>query len=84
MAIIAPSLLAADFGNAGVLINNIVYGPLKEAEPSALLDAYINRIPNGSVMSKNDLTNAIDLLLDPNSSYITGQNIIVDGGVQIW
>jgi len=76
--------LAADFGDAGVLINNIVYGPLREAEPAAFLDAYIKRIPSGRIMTAADLANAIDLLLDPDSSYITGQSIIVDGGVSIW
>lgn len=76
--------LAADFGKTGVLINNIVYGPLKEAEPPALLTAYLDRVPSGRFMTIADLANAIDLLLNPYSNYITGQNIIVDGGVTIW
>ena len=43
-----------------------------------------NRIPLGRVMTAADLKNALDIFLDPDSSYITGQNLIADGGVSIW
>ena len=76
--------LAADYMNSGVLINSMVFGPLTEAEPQAYLDSYKNRVPLGRVMTADDLKNALDIFLDPESSYITGQNLIADGGVSIW
>ncbi len=76
--------LAADYMDSGVLINNVVFGPLAEAEPEGQLDSYKNRVPLGRVMTVEDLKNALDIFLDPDSSYITGQNLIVDGGVSIW
>jgi len=76
--------LAADYLNSGVLINNLVYGPLREAEPLAFLEAYKQRIPLGRIMTVSQLAAALDLLLAPESEYITGQNIICDGGVNIW
>ena len=76
--------LAADYMDSGVLINSMVFGPLAEAELEVCLDSYKNRIPLGRVMTAADLKNALDIFLDPDSSYITGQNLIADGGVSIW
>lgn len=76
--------LAVQFSNSGVLINNITFGPLLNSEPDVLTSTYLKRIPLGRVMTQDDLSNTIDLLLDPNSSYLTGQNIVADGGVSIW
>jgi len=76
--------LAADHQDSGVLINSLVFGPLVGAEPEALSDSYIQRVPLGRMMTLEDLSNALDLLLSPNSNYITGQSIVVEGGVSIW
>lgn len=76
--------LAAQYQDNGVLINNIIYGPLFESEPRYLAEAYKKKVPLGRIMTVKDLANTIDLLLDPDSSYITGQNIVADGGASIW
>jgi len=76
--------LAADYMDSGVLINSMVFGPLAEAESEDHMDSYKNRVPLGRVMTAEDLKNALDIFLDPDSSYITGQNLIADGGVSIW
>lgn len=76
--------LAAQYRHSGVLINNIIYGPLFKSEPPALTEHYVKRIPMGRAMTVKDLADTLDLLLDPNSNYITGQSIVADGGVAIW
>ena len=76
--------LAADYMDSGVLVNSVVFGPLVEAELEAHLDFYKDRVPLGRVMTVEDLKNVLDIFLDPDSSYITGQNLIADGGVSIW
>ncbi len=76
--------LAANFQSCGVLVNNLVYGLLEEAEPSGLKRAYTTRVPLARLMTERDLSDALDLLLDPATNYITGQSITVDGGVAIW
>jgi len=76
--------LAAEYQDSGVLINSMVFGPLAEAEPEPHLESYKNRIPLGRIMTAEDLKNALDIFLDPESSYITGQNLNADGGVSIW
>lgn len=76
--------LAADHMNSGVLVNSLVFGLLEESAPEGLIDACKKRIPLGRVMTSMDLKNALDVFLDPESLYITGQNLIADGGVSIW
>lgn len=76
--------LAAQYRNCGVLINNLVYGPLKESEPETLTSSYADRIPLEYMMTVNDLANSLDLLLDSNNNYMTGQSVVADGGVTIW
>ena len=76
--------LAAVYKDSGVLINNIVYSPIQESIPKELAKSYLQRVPLGTNLTIKDLSNAIDLLLNPHSNYITGQNIKVDGGVSIW
>jgi len=76
--------LAADYRDSGVLINSVVFGPLAEIESDAFLDSYKDRVPLGKAMTFEDLKNILDVFLDPDSLYITGQNLIADGGVSIW
>ena len=75
--------LAVQFTNSNVLINNIIYGHLENDEHIDKT-TYIKRIPKGRMMNEDDLKKSIDLLLDSDSNYITGQNIVVDGGMSIW
>ena len=76
--------LAADNMNSGVLINSLVFGLLEDSAPGGLTDAYKKRVPLGRLMTFTDLKNAMDVFLDPESLYITGQNLVADGGVSIW
>lgn len=76
--------LAAQYRDCGILINNLVYGPLQESEPEQPMRSYIHRVPLGHVMTVDDLAHALDLFLDSNNNYMTGQSVIADGGVTIW
>ncbi|GEM_PF-3830789 len=76
--------LAVDFGSSGVLINNLVFGPLLELESPSVVKQYPQRVPLARIMTLGDLTNAIDFFLHPMSNYVTGQNLFCDGGVAIW
>lgn len=74
--------LAHEFGRRGVRLNSISPG----ATPSALnrhlpeLQELINIIPLGRFGEAQDQANAILFLASDEASWITGKNLIVDGG----
>lgn len=76
-------LLAQD----GIRINSVEPGwfPANRGTPREDYIAQISgRIPMGRIGKKEELISTFLFLLDPSSSYITGQNIRVDGGYSIW
>lgn len=79
--------LACEWAQYGIRVNGI--GPTFTRTPlvegylsdSAFYDALVARIPLGRVCETGDLAGIAIFLASPASSFITGQNILVDGGV---
>ena len=75
--------LAAD----GIRVNAISPGPFPSVEvqrnKSFILNLE-NRVPLGRIGKPDDLKGAIVFLASDAASYVTGQNIIVDGGWTVW
>ncbi len=51
---------------------------------SRFVKKYINRIPLNRMAIPNDFFTCILFLASDSSSYVTGQNIIIDGGLSAW
>ena len=73
------SLLAKD----GVAVNMISPGPIFNNHKKQFVKNIINLIPFGRMGMPKDIFPVLDLLLDDRSEYITGQNILIDGGRSI-
>ena len=77
--------LAREFGGRGIRVNSVAPGYLETDMSSKLDDAQrqqiIRRTPLGRLGKTNDITGFISFLISEKSQYMTGQTIIVDGGI---
>ena len=81
--------LAHDWGEHGITVNCLAPGWFKTAQNAALYDdpgwvEYLSeRIPLGRPGTPNDLDGAVVFLASEESRYVTGQTILVDGGISV-
>jgi len=83
------SFLAVEFGRSGVTVNTICPGMFPSPTNEEMLTADVRAAleagaPVGRLGSETDLRTAILFLASPNSGFVTGQNLVVDGGWTIW
>ncbi len=68
------------YAESGVNVNMLSPGPVYNNHKKTFLYELNKLIPMKRMGKKKDLTASLMLLLDENNNYMTGQNIIVDGG----
>ena len=79
--------LADEWGASGITVNCLAPGWFKTAQNAVMyedkewLDNLIDRIPLKRPGKPNDLEGAIVFLASDASEYITGQTLLVDGGI---
>ena len=79
--------LAADWGKHGITVNCLAPGWFQTAQNKILYenDAWVNklveRIPLQRAGEPNDMDGAIVFLASESSRYVTGQILLVDGGI---
>jgi NAD(P)-dependent dehydrogenase (short-subunit alcohol dehydrogenase family) len=69
---------------APIKINTISAGGIFQGHKDSFSEKYSERVPMKRMADPEEIVNAILFLLSDMSSYITGQNIIVDGGLSAW
>lgn len=72
-------LYSDEYGPSGIRMNNVLPGFTKE-DPSTVPAEWTNRIPLRRAASTKEVARVIRFLASEEASYITGQNIRVDGG----
>lgn len=72
---------ASYLGIYGIRVNAISPGGIFDHQPEKFVQKYSERVLLGKRMGEvEDLTGALVFLLSDGSRYITGQNLVVDGG----
>lgn len=67
-----------------IRVNAISPGGVWRNPPQAFHDRYASRTPLGRMCTEEDLKGAVAYLASDLSAYVTGQNLVVDGGWTIW
>jgi gluconate 5-dehydrogenase len=77
--------LAAYWAGDGVRVNCLSPGPFPgERAPAELVERLRTRLPLGRVGRPHELKGAVVFLASDASSFMTGQNLVIDGGWTAW
>ncbi|QQL50841.1 oxidoreductase [Mucilaginibacter ginkgonis] len=72
--------LASYYGPAQVRVNTVSPGGIFNNQPTEFVAKYESKVPMKRMGSPKDIVAAVHYLLSDEASYVTGHNLIVDGG----
>ena len=72
--------MASYYGKQGIRFNCVSPGGILDKQDKVFIQNYNNKCPMGRMGNPKDISQPVSFLLSDKASYITGQNLAVDGG----
>ncbi|MFQ5643647.1 MAG: SDR family oxidoreductase [Thiogranum sp.] len=76
--------LATHWASSGVRVNALSPGGVLGGQDEQFQDKFCNRVPMGRMAVSDDLCGPLLFLASRASSYVTGTELVVDGGFTAW
>ena len=76
--------LATKFADDNIRVNTLTLGGVYDNNPGPFVKEYSKRTHLGNMANKTEYAGPLLFLVSDMSSYMTGSNLIIDGGWSAW